>query len=133
MEKVGIAISQWLKAEKLNQAYLAEKLGVSQPYVNKVLRGSSLGANSAKKWAETFGFSLSFLLTGEGDLFDNNESAVLAAVDADMEKGIDPESAEYWKDRCEELESENTRLRGQVEGLRMALAAVTGEATARAV
>lgn len=128
MEKVGNVILEWLKSEKLTQAYLADKLGVSQPYINKILKGSNFGANSAKKWSDTFGFSLSFLLTGEGTLFDNDESLIVSQAHADLDEAPPPLSgdAEYWKAKYEEKVKELERVRGTVDGLQMALDTLRG-------
>lgn len=127
MEKVGNAIREYFKTENLTQQQVADKFGVTQPFIGRVLRGQySFGKNVAKQWADEFGFSYTFLLTGEGELFDNDESAIMSAVASDLSAGVDPESAEYWKQKYEESEKENQRLRGKIEGLQYALASAHG-------
>lgn len=60
-------LKEYLEKKGLTQPRMAEMLGVSVPYVNAVLLGKKpLGKKNAKKWANLFGLSEHFLLTGEG-------------------------------------------------------------------
>jgi len=69
---IGEAIRQFLKEKNLTQADAAEKLGVNKAYVNMLINGTtSLGRGAAKKLHDAFGFSEAFLLTGDGQLFEN--------------------------------------------------------------
>lgn len=133
MENIGIAISDWLKSRNLNQSYLADELGVSQAYINKVLKSSKFGANAARKWSETFGFSLNFLLTGKGDLFVGEsvtmEKTVHDLNDAPTDNDADNDAdydADYWKKKFEQSQLELQKERAVSEGLRIALGAVKG-------
>lgn len=127
MENVGIALKSWLKANNLTQTQIADSLGVSQVRISKLISGKiNFGRDMARRWADTFGFSYTFLLTGEGSLFDNDESLIMQNVSEDLASGADVESFEYWKKKYEESEQEVTRLRGQIEGMQMALNAFGG-------
>lgn len=61
------ALRLYMRSYGKSESDLAEELGVTQGAVNQVLRGG-FGKNTAKKWADTFGFSVSFLTTGQGQL-----------------------------------------------------------------
>lgn len=62
-----IGLKEYLEEKGYSQQKIASILGVSVPYVNGVLVGSkTLGKKGAKKWANLFGLSENFLLTGKG-------------------------------------------------------------------
>lgn len=71
-EEKLLALSQFLAERGLTQEEVASALGVSQPYVNALLKGKKgFGKEQAKKWSDLFGLSASWLLTGEGDMLRN--------------------------------------------------------------
>lgn len=62
-----VGLKEYLEEKGYSQQRIASELGVSVPYVNGVLVGSkTLGKKGAKKWANLFGLSENFLLTGKG-------------------------------------------------------------------
>ena len=77
-EKVSRAIKEYLTANDMTMTYVAERLGCSQQAVSNQLSGRKIGANVARKWADTFGFDFTFLMTGEGSLL--GEKPVTAAM-----------------------------------------------------
>ena len=87
-------LKKFFDSKGLNQPQIAEILGVSVPYVNAVLNGTKpLGKKNAEKWANHFGLSKSYLLTGEGELLlpsptptpqpTNDTSSLLNTIIAD--------------------------------------------------
>jgi len=64
---VESAIKMYLKSNGLTMQDMADRLGVSQQAVSGAIR-RGIGVNTAKKWADTFGFSVEFLTTGSGQL-----------------------------------------------------------------
>lgn len=70
MANIGEVLRKYFDNKGIAQIEIADKLGVSKAYVNALFTGSSkFGKKSAEKWSEVFGFSKSFLLTGEGSMF----------------------------------------------------------------
>lgn len=62
-----VGLKEYLEKKGYSQQLIASELGVSVPYVNAILVGSkTLGKKGAKKWANLFGLSEKFLLTGKG-------------------------------------------------------------------
>ena len=61
------AIRLYLRSIGKNEGYLAEKLNVTQQAINQKIR-EGFGYNSARKWAEKFGFDPVFLMSGQGQL-----------------------------------------------------------------
>lgn len=60
-------LKEYLEEKGYSQQRIASELGVSVPYVNAILVGpKTLGKKGAKKWANLFGLSEQFLLTGKG-------------------------------------------------------------------
>lgn len=53
---------------------------MTQPGVSNQLAGRAFSQKSAAKWAETFGFSASYLLTGEGTLVPGEQTASTPAA-----------------------------------------------------
>ena len=73
MENIGEKLSSYFKEKSITQEEIASRLGVSQAYVNALLNGrKAFGKQQAKKWNELFGISVNWLLTGDGDMFQNN-------------------------------------------------------------
>lgn len=73
MEDIGEKLSSYFKEKGITQEEIASLLGVSQAYVNALLNGrKAFGKQQAKKWNELFGISVNWLLTGDGDMFQNN-------------------------------------------------------------
>ena len=60
---------------------VAEILGVTLSSVTNQMNGRHFGRKNAEKWAETFGFSATFLMTGEGTLVPGVEGEAPAAAD----------------------------------------------------
>lgn len=72
-------LKEFFKAQGLTQQSIAERFGVSQSYVGSLLNGTTaFGKKAAHKWAEEFGLSEAWLLTGEGAMVcgvvQNNQS-----------------------------------------------------------
>lgn len=62
-------LKDFFKSRGLTQQKIAERFGVSQQYVASLLNGSNpFGKKVAHKWAEEFGLSEAWLLTGIGDI-----------------------------------------------------------------
>lgn len=57
----------------MKQCEIAEALDITQSGVSNQLNGRPFGINSAKKWSKTFGFSINWLITGEGPMFDSKK------------------------------------------------------------
>lgn len=66
---VGEKLRAFFKKAGLTQEVVAERLGVSQAYVNALLNNKKqFGKKQAYKWGELFGISPNWLLTGEGEM-----------------------------------------------------------------
>ena len=75
MANVGEKLRNYFDNQGVTQIDVANKIGVSKAYVNALFAGNSrFGKKSAEKWSEVFGFSKSFLLTGEGSMFTTDPS-----------------------------------------------------------
>lgn len=65
----------------MKQCDIAEVLDVTQSAVSNQLNGRPFGINSAKKWSKTFGFSINWLTTGEGPMFDKRKPTNILKAD----------------------------------------------------
>ena len=73
MEVVGNMLSRFFRERGLRQEDIAGHLGCSQANVSCYLSGRrNFGRRTAEKWSNEFGFSVSWMLTGEGSMFDSN-------------------------------------------------------------
>ena len=69
MESIGQALSQYFKGLGITQEMIAERLGVSQQYVSKLLSGkTAFGKKQAQRFSEIWNIQPSWLLTGEGPM-----------------------------------------------------------------
>lgn len=71
--KIGQEIRAYLESLGYVQSDVAERLQITQGAVSAYYRGKPIGKNSAKKWAEVFGFRENWLITGEGSMLNTPE------------------------------------------------------------
>lgn len=70
MESIGQVLAQHFKEQGITQEMIAERLGVSQQYVSKLLSGkTAFGKKQAQRFSEIWNIRPSWLLTGEGPMF----------------------------------------------------------------
>lgn len=73
-------LKEFFRKRGLTQQNIADRFGVSQSYVASLLNGTNpIGKKTAKKWADEFGLSETWLLTGIGEpinssVIQNNEN-----------------------------------------------------------
>ncbi len=72
--EIGKKIKEYFSEIGMSQMEAADRLGVQQAAVSNQLNGRTFGKNSASKWNAAFGFRTNWLLTGEGPMFDPQES-----------------------------------------------------------
>ena len=73
----------------ITQQQIADILGVRLPYVNAILNGTkTLGKKNAEKWANLFGLSKSFLLTGEGDVVSEKRQQNITNRAHDIKRSV---------------------------------------------
>lgn len=85
MKAVHEELSNFFEGKGLSQQEVADKMGVSKPYINAVLNGrKSIGRKQAVKMENLFGLSASWLLTGEGTMMVS-ENEVPITPDGDLE------------------------------------------------
>ena len=120
-------LKEFLEEKGYSQPKIAKMLGVSVPYVNAILVGpKTLGKKGAKKWANLFGLSENYLLTGKGpisqygDQSDDDEYA--AHIDAILSEK---------DDRIDSLEKDLQYKDGQIDSLNRELCAVRGESMSK--
>lgn len=69
MKAIGEVLKAYFKEQGISQEDLSRKLNVSQSYISSLFSGKTkFGKKQAQKWSEIFGFSVDFLLTGNGEL-----------------------------------------------------------------
>ena len=70
------AIKLYLRANGLTMQDMADRLGVSQQAVSFAIK-KGMGVNTAKRWAEAFGFDAEFLTTGHGQLMADAGTTII--------------------------------------------------------
>ena len=68
--EIGKKIKEYFSEAGISQMEVARVLNVQPAAVSNQLNGRSFGKNSAAKWSNAFGFRINWLLTGEGPMFD---------------------------------------------------------------
>lgn len=101
-------LKEFFRARGLTQQNIADQLGVSQSYVGMLMSGGKdFGKNAAQTWAEAFGLSASWLLTGEGSMFggvqQNNQNGDNMQGVVTVHKG-DAEYIAMLKKRDEQID-----------------------------
>lgn len=88
-------LRQFFKKEGLTQKSVAERLGVTQQYVGSILRDKAIGAKTASLISERFGFTIKWLLTGEGAVFIGDEANASKISPADANIMLVPLVSQY--------------------------------------
>ena len=82
-------LKKFFEENGISQQKVADTLGVSLPYVNAVLNGTkTLGKKNAEKWANLFGLSKTFLLTGEGSVIPDERQRKITERAHDIQMAV---------------------------------------------
>ncbi len=82
------AIRAYIERNGLTQRDVAEKMGISTSACNNMLAGRDpIGKRRAQKLHELFGFSIPFLIMGEGPTFGDGNSPHTVHVEANHNSG----------------------------------------------
>lgn len=65
---IGKRLKEYFNTQNITQQQVADKLGIKQAGVSKLLNGKPFGKKTAKKWEEIFGINPNWLLTGDGNM-----------------------------------------------------------------
>lgn len=88
MKDISYALQEYFRSNKVSQDDIAKLLGVSQAYVSALLSGKkAFGKKQAQKFAELFGLSPSWLLTGEGEMLRKSFGVECEDDEREKEKG----------------------------------------------
>lgn len=72
-ENFYIQLKKFFKRKGITQAEIAESYGTTQAYINLLLNGKTpIGKSCAVKLHELYGLSVSWLLTGDGNMIDES-------------------------------------------------------------
>ena len=71
---IGKKIKEYFSEAGISQIEVAKTLNVQPAAVSNQLNGRPFGKNSAAKWSSAFGFRTNWLITGEGPMFDPQET-----------------------------------------------------------
>lgn len=117
-EEFAIEVCAEFRRRGINQLKAAEMLGIKPNGLSLYLTGKrAFGSNIARKWAETFGFSATFLMTGEGTLVPGEQEAPTApASPAAGGVFIPAETLELYNSMAESIRNltELLKMRGGV-------------------
>lgn len=85
MDTIGDKLREYFKNEGITQEQIATQTGVSQAYINVLLNNKKqFGKKQAQKWADIFGISPQWLLTGEGEMLKPSEVKKEASPSGDV-------------------------------------------------
>ena len=71
-------LREFLSSQKLTQQEVADTLGIKQTNVSALLHGErNFGKKMAEKWSKAYGIRVNWLLTGEGTMFDTDNTSEL--------------------------------------------------------
>ena len=71
--KVCEKLKEYFYENGMKQVDIAKALDSTQTAISNQLNGRPFGTTTALSWSDTFGFSIRWLLTGEGPMFDNHK------------------------------------------------------------
>lgn len=73
-QNIGKKIKEYFSEAGISQTDVAKALNVQPAAVSNQLNGRPFGKNSAAKWSNAFGFRVNWLMTGEGPMFDPQDT-----------------------------------------------------------
>ena len=74
-------LKDYFNENGMKQCDIASVLDITKAAVSNQLNGRPFGANSAKQWSKAFGFSINWLTTGEGPMFDQRRPIIVLKGD----------------------------------------------------
>ena len=117
-EEIAIEVCAEFRRRGINQLKAAEMLGIKPNGLSLYLTGKrAFGSNIARKWAEAFGFSATFLMTGEGALVPGELEAPTAPASPSAGGVFIPaETLELYNSMAESIRNltELLKMRGGV-------------------
>lgn len=73
MAKIGRELREYFESQGVKQAEVARRIGVKPQYITKVFSNErEIGKSQIEKWVTQFGFNKVWLLTGEGEMLNND-------------------------------------------------------------
>lgn len=108
-KRIGLTLKEWIENSQYTQADIARILDVSPQYINGLCSGKTIGKGMAKRIANQFGLSESFLLTGEGSLI------------ADLKEEDIPESLIKAREAFNANSTELQHMREKMEAMRQTI------------
>ena len=79
--KVCEKLKEYFYENGMKQVDIANALSSTQTVISNQLNGRPFGTSTALKWSDTFGFSIRWLLTGEGAMFDREHPTHILPAD----------------------------------------------------
>lgn len=105
IEEIILQVKMDLHRRKITMTKAAEMLGVTLGAVTNQLSGTRpFGRNSARKYAETFGYSEQYLITGYGGLYGEAPEQP-APPEPKRNVEITPETAEMYTSMAKSIET----------------------------
>lgn len=81
--EISEKLTGYFKSQGITQEEIADRLGVSQQYVSRLLTGkTAFGKKQAQKFSEIWGLQPSWLLTGEGNMMKSEAKKIPLYDDA---------------------------------------------------
>lgn len=123
------ALASYLREIGLTQGAIANKLGVSQPYINALMTGrKNFGKAQAYRWRDAFGINPSWLLVGEGPMLlsgqptpasvEDNPGASLPDIGRRTDVWVGKDDKVYWTEALQ-IGDEEEYQRAKEEGVRL--------------
>ena len=80
--KVCEKLKEYFYENGMKQIDIANALGTTQTAVSNQLNGRPFGTTTSLKWSDVFGFSIRWLLTGEGPMFESQNPLHVLPADS---------------------------------------------------
>lgn len=121
MKEIGQELAGFFKAQGITQEVIAAQLGVTQQYISGLLSGKKpFGKKQAQRFAELWGISPSWLLTGEGEMMissgnntqviENNTGTAINGDGTVVHPAGDSRTIERMQNQIDELLAQNGKL-----------------------
>ena len=119
-------LRKYFRNQKITQKEIAEKMGVSNAYINAIFTGKTeLGKKNAEVLQKLYGISAAWLLTGEGDMLLGDVSGSNNAVGS--EASVCVNESKVIEKMLNEMKEQREAAQNQIDRMLSIIEDLTGK------
>lgn len=111
-------IKQWFRDRGISQVHISKQTGMSPAYISQLFKGTYVfSMSSARKFHDAFGFSIRWIIDGEGEMMDENFTATPSASVAAVPSTPQSVSQETFEQILQKKDEQIEKMQQQIDSL----------------